>query len=1537
MSRPTALIVCHSDRRGAPPRGRERERLTRTHTHTHTHAPRESAMALKRKRSRAQKTTALLKQSTATAATATSADPRCPSAVRAAQLAHDTDPSIVDILPVSDVIYRYAKAGLQFRHSVQLQRSSISSSSSSCTSESVHDEETQLCIRQTVSTGDLVVVSDDEHADITKHFKIAPWKQKDRPWRVGQVLAIVSCLAPPTTTLNTDSDKHEPPTLVNHNHCAIVQWLLPFQYIQKHDKDHDNADGRWVDPQQLKEIAGLVRRDFMLFQPPAFSAEPQPKQQQHSNDASVPFVQKNVWQSLVDLHRIRPAAATLLEWTDFRDKQEPHQLAHGCWEFFFHCHYRLPSAKSGIPTRRDRNDFASSDIAATATATAATAAAAAPSSSMTRRSAPPVTVVNGWHDMHVYNLLDGRLPMAHYAKLVQALTASYQAHVYEKPAQERFVITSAPNPKHAPETTFSGDDQRTHKRQKSANVNKENHQANATTSKKRKAVDMGNRRVEPAFNHVARSNEKSAKTKPHPQAHDELIPSNPLCVAVVERGPPCLVHKIKKAKTSCARLLYFCTHVTLTHKQHAPRRNWTIQVGDLVAVALGDARSAQPIYSVLGKKKQSLCQQSAWYPFAEPWCPAQVLALYHVETEPPSANDEPNSETLMQIRWFYRPNDLPQEVVDALSDSVRNDLFHHARGTSSLLESSRKLVEVDEHVVEVPVSTALGRVVTTSQVHPPTNWLNSFVGTDRIPQLPVLCRHIFRMAEFSGAEGLSLLREEEDWTEYAASPTAPAWSPFHRGLACPKSWPGKLKQLFLAYGGVREPTPTATKANKSTAVSRNRSPSNRSLRSQTSADTEESLVNAKVSSPPFYTDYSQGIEYFSELEINPPYQSYSVELSEGLDTSGRTWTIRLGDPIVLHSSVCSGRATYLQPMRPSTSKTNRAKHSSSFPFSTPWAVGEVVTIMRLRKSSTDAFEKIKIEIRWFYRERELSLQSKSNVGEEDLLTEEICESDHYDEVTPSSILAPICIYEDSKPVTIGKEQLGMPVVEFYCQRFWSVSRKSLKPVGRLEGRIERGRLRSNYFGKNADLRSALHFRSSENTQPIPSVCSGAVNYRDAFEKVIDKLSLTDASKEANESTAVLVGRENELEQIQAFLQASIKENKEERGDKKGCLFIAGPPGTGKTACVRAAVFELQRRQAATRQQNFDFVTLNGMEMRDPFEAYQRLWDFLRGEDSKCSAQVAVSKLDAYFSGKSGCEADNTDRVTVLLLDEIDYLETKTQSVLYNFFDWPSRSFDSKSKKRLVVIGVSNTLNLPERLHPRVRSRLGSTRIFFKSYSSNETVAILNAKLKQASPSYSVFDHDAIVFAAKKTASLSGDLRKAFVIARSAAEMVLLKSETAGAEAQTSPVVSTSDVVKVCRDSTNSVQSRSIGMCAAFEVLFLVTLAALSKTTGREYGGFDVEEILTKMESIANSHGDELYLPPPSLSETLEIVSQLRQSHLITTNSPMFTSLSHRASLTGCGGPWPLVSMVLDDIAVHQALRETEHAGLASKFLSKTYR
>ena len=343
-----------------------------------------------------------------------------------------------------------------------------------------------------------------------------------------------------------------------------------------------------------------------------------------------------------------------------------------------------------------------------------------------------------------------------------------------------------------------------------------------------------------------------------------------------------------------------------------------------------------------------------------------------------------------------------------------------------------------------------------------------------------------------------------------------------------------------------------------------------------------------------------------------------------------------------------------------------------------------------------------------------------------------------------------------------------------------------------------------------------------------------------------------------------------------------------------------------------------------------------MEMRDPFEAYVKLWTEIQGENFRCNAETAASRLEAYFTGKVLLDDNETVRVTVVLLDEIDYLVTKKQSVLYNFFDWPTRSLEMLSNRRLVVVGVSNTLNLPERLHPRVQSRIGSKRIFFKSYSVNETVAILGTKLQQASPNYNVFDQDSILYAAKKTAALSGDIRKAFQICRSAAEMILLESEgTIDCPKNENPIVRIKDVLKVSRESTNAAQPKSVGLCAPFQVLFLIALSALSRTTGREYGGFDVEEITAKMRSMADSLGDPMYLPPPTLPETLCMLPHLYDNHLIAVSSPRDRSLSFRASLAGSGGPWPLVSMVMDDLAVLLAVKDTPHCNLAQRFLSRS--
>ena len=140
-----------------------------------------------------------------------------------------------------------------------------------------------------------------------------------------------------------------------------------------------------------------------------------------------------------------------------------------------------------------------------------------------------------------------------------------------------------------------------------------------------------------------------------------------------------------------------------------------------------------------------------------------------------------------------------------------------------------------------------------------------------------------------------------------------------------------------------------------------------------------------------------------------------------------------------------------------------------------------------------------------------------------------------------------------------------------------------------------------------------------------------------------------------------------------------------------------------------------------------------MEMRHPFDAYVRLWEGLTGEKHIGSHEKACQRLESHFTNPKSLASDSDRSVTVVLLDEIDYLVTEKQSVLYNFFDWPKRAASVPGGRRLVVVGISNTLNLTEQLIPSVQSRVGSERIVFKAYGVAEATAILQKKIHEAAP------------------------------------------------------------------------------------------------------------------------------------------------------------------------------------------------------------
>ncbi|KAI9928828.1 hypothetical protein ASPWEDRAFT_49033 [Aspergillus wentii DTO 134E9] len=239
-------------------------------------------------------------------------------------------------------------------------------------------------------------------------------------------------------------------------------------------------------------------------------------------------------------------------------------------------------------------------------------------------------------------------------------------------------------------------------------------------------------------------------------------------------------------------------------------------------------------------------------------------------------------------------------------------------------------------------------------------------------------------------------------------------------------------------------------------------------------------------------------------------------------------------------------------------------------------------------------------------------------------------------------------------------------------------------------------------------------------------------------------------------------RKTEFETVYHHLSSAILEG------TGTCIYISGTPGTGKTATVREVVAQLSSAVHDEEMDDFIFCEINGMKVTDPHQSYSLLWQHLKGD--RVSPSHALELLEREFSHPS------PRRVScVVLMDELDQLVTKNQSVMYNFFNWPALRHS-----RLIVLAVANTMDLPERtLSNKISSRLGLTRITFPGYKHNDLMEIITTRL--ASVPGNIVDADAIQFASRKVAAVSGDARRALDICRRAVEIAEQSSEAANAK------------------------------------------------------------------------------------------------------------------------------------------------------------
>jgi len=127
--------------------------------------------------------------------------------------------------------------------------------------------------------------------------------------------------------------------------------------------------------------------------------------------------------------------------------------------------------------------------------------------------------------------------------------------------------------------------------------------------------------------------------------------------------------------------------------------------------------------------------------------------------------------------------------------------------------------------------------------------------------------------------------------------------------------------------------------------------------------------------------------------------------------------------------------------------------------------------------------------------------------------------------------------------------------------------------------------------------------------------------------------------------------------------------------------------------------------------------------------------------------------------------------TLLLVDELDFCVTRKQQVLYNLFEWPTRP-----GAKLIVVGIANVQDMPERLLPKVASRLGLGRITFSAYTAKQIETIVTARL-QGIPAFSA---EAVTMCAKKVCNSTGDVRRALHMCRRAVEIAKARVEAAEA-------------------------------------------------------------------------------------------------------------------------------------------------------------
>jgi cell division control protein 6 len=229
----------------------------------------------------------------------------------------------------------------------------------------------------------------------------------------------------------------------------------------------------------------------------------------------------------------------------------------------------------------------------------------------------------------------------------------------------------------------------------------------------------------------------------------------------------------------------------------------------------------------------------------------------------------------------------------------------------------------------------------------------------------------------------------------------------------------------------------------------------------------------------------------------------------------------------------------------------------------------------------------------------------------------------------------------------------------------------------------------------------------------------------------------------------LFGREEERKELESFITTRAKSK------KSGCIYVSGPPGTGKSAFVNDVCCTVSSESVKTGY-------INCMSVKNAVDLYRTLLEELvditeiaEGDEMDALKSIFMQRKTSY----------------VVTLDEVDHLLELDIDLFYNIFEWSLQKSSS-----LVLIGIANALDLTDRFLPRLKARgLKPQLLPFLPYTAQQISSVITSKLKAlllgGSGQLPFIHPTAILFLSKKVAAQSGDLRKAFDICRRAIDLI----------------------------------------------------------------------------------------------------------------------------------------------------------------------